>query len=124
MLKYFAAAHCQDVPAHRLSGGEAQRVALARAIAVQPSTYVFDEPFAALDIVSKYATQRAFQDWLNERPAPLLLVTHDPRDVVRFSGTVIVLENGTVTQQGATQHVMLNPQSEFAAAFFSGVRAE
>lgn len=91
--------HADAWPA-TLSGGEAQRVALARALVREPELLLLDEPFAALDAL----TRLRMQDLVNElcrahRPA-VLLVTHDVEEAVRLADRVCVLRDGRlVTDQ-------------------------
>lgn len=80
-----------------LSGGEAQRVALARALVRQPGLLLLDEPFAALDALTRIRMHDlVLALWQRHRPA-VVLVTHDVDEAVMLADRVLVLSNGAVT---------------------------
>lgn len=82
-----------------LSGGEAQRAALARALVRQPELLLLDEPFAALDALTRIRMHALVGDlWRAHRPA-ILLVTHDVREAVLLADRVLILEGGQITHQ-------------------------
>ncbi|RKK04751.1 ATP-binding cassette domain-containing protein [Pseudoroseomonas wenyumeiae] len=84
-----------------LSGGEAQRAALARALVRQPELLLLDEPFAALDALTRIRMHALVGDlWRAHRPA-ILLVTHDVREAVLLADRVLILESGQITHQTA-----------------------
>lgn len=79
-----------------LSGGEAQRVSLARALVRNPDLLLLDEPFAALDALTRLAMHRLVRDlWQRHRPA-VLLVTHDVDEALALADRVLVLEAGRI----------------------------
>jgi sulfonate transport system ATP-binding protein len=82
-----------------LSGGEAQRVSLARALVRSPEVLLLDEPFAALDALTRLAMHRLVaQLWQAHRPA-VLLVTHDVDEALGLADRVLVLENGRIVAE-------------------------
>ena len=84
-----------------LSGGEAQRAALARALVRAPELLLLDEPFAALDALTRIRMHGLVADlWRRHRPS-VLLVTHDVWEAVLLADRVLVLENGTVSFQAS-----------------------
>ncbi|TWP53042.1 ABC transporter ATP-binding protein [Lentzea tibetensis] len=79
-----------------LSGGEAQRVSLARALVRQPDVLLLDEPFGALDALTRLAMHRLVEDlWEAHRPA-VLLVTHDVDEALLLADRIVVLDEGRV----------------------------
>ncbi len=79
-----------------LSGGEAQRAAVARALVRQPELLLLDEPFGALDALTRLRMQTLLlRLWQNHRPA-VLLVTHDVDEALLLADRVLVLENGRI----------------------------
>ena len=77
-----------------LSGGEAQRVALARAMARKPRLVLLDEPFSALDRLTRLAMYEVLGDWLAEAGVPAVIVTHDEREAERFASATIAFVDG------------------------------
>jgi sulfonate transport system ATP-binding protein len=84
-----------------LSGGQAQRVALARALAREPDVLLLDEPFGALDALTRLAAQALVQQlWATARPA-VLMVTHDVDEAVLLADRALVLDGGRISYQTA-----------------------
>jgi sulfonate transport system ATP-binding protein len=79
-----------------LSGGEAQRVALARALVRRPDLLLLDEPFAALDALTRIRMQALVADLVYEHRPAVLLVTHDVDEAILLADRVAVLQDGTV----------------------------
>jgi sulfonate transport system ATP-binding protein len=87
-----------------LSGGEAQRVSLARALVREPDVLLLDEPFGALDALTRLAMHHLVEDlWTRHRPA-VLLVTHDVDEALLLADRILVLDEGRIV---ATHHVDL-----------------
>ncbi|MFC0041363.1 ABC transporter ATP-binding protein [Actinomadura rayongensis] len=88
---------------HTLSGGEAQRVALARALVREPELLLLDEPFAALDALTRLKMQDLVGDLVRRHRPAVLLVTHDVDEAVRLADRVAVLKDGDlVTDETVT----------------------
>ncbi len=86
-----------------LSGGEAQRTALARALVREPSLLLLDEPFSALDALTRIAMHRlVLRLWESHRPA-VLLVTHDVDEALVLADRVLVLASGRITFSGQVE---------------------
>jgi ABC-type Fe3+/spermidine/putrescine transport system ATPase subunit len=100
-----------------LSGGQQQRVALARAIATQPKFLFLDEPFAGLDLVMKTHLLTEISELASQRQFTLLLVTHDPVEVVSLCHSAIVLEQGQVVEAEQLESLLQNPKSETLKVF-------
>ncbi|GAC1572815.1 MAG: ATP-binding cassette domain-containing protein [Candidatus Elarobacter sp.] len=80
-----------------LSGGERQRVALARALAWTPRALLLDEPFAALDALTRTRVREELRLTLAALDIPVVLVTHDESDIATFDAPLVRLERGAVT---------------------------
>ena len=100
---------------NELSGGEAQRVALARTLATEPRLLLLDEPLAALDVTTRTSLRRSLANHLGAYSGPRLLITHDPTDAFILADRVVVVENGTMIQQGTPDELLRHPQSAYVA---------
>jgi sulfonate transport system ATP-binding protein len=102
-----------------LSGGEAQRVSLARALVREPGLLLLDEPFAALDALTRLAMYRLVnQLWERHRPA-VLLVTHDVDEALALADRVLVLEAGRIAAEHAERPTSSAQQAELRARVLS-----
>jgi molybdate transport system ATP-binding protein len=98
-----------------LSGGQAQRVALARALAVEPRLLLLDEPLAALDAVTRPGVRRELREHLAAVGGVRVLVTHDPVDAMVLADRIVVLEDGSVTQEGTAVEISRQPRTAYVA---------
>jgi molybdate transport system ATP-binding protein len=99
----------------QLSNGQAQRVALARALAADPKLLVLDEPLAALDAAAIVAVRRELRRHLSDFDGSAVLVTHDPVDAFTLADRVVILEHGTVVQDGTFVEIAAHPRSAYVA---------
>jgi molybdate transport system ATP-binding protein len=99
----------------KLSGGQAQRVALARALATDPGLLLLDEPLAALDASTRVHIRAELGRHLREYPGHTLLVTHDPLDAMVLADHLVIVERGTVVQQGPPAQVARQPRTDYVA---------
>lgn len=88
-----------DRPAGVLSGGEKQRVALARALVTEPRLLMLDEPFSALDENLKVESRALVKELLLEVKIPVLLITHDQRDVDALGDKVSTISQGQIVEE-------------------------
>jgi molybdate transport system ATP-binding protein len=98
-----------------LSGGQQQRVAVARALARRPDILLLDEPFSAVDRVTRRGLRRELAELRRELSMPVILVTHDLDDVIRLADRMCVLNGGRILQTGAVEAVMARPGSSTIA---------
>ncbi len=103
---------------HELSGGQRQRVALARALAARPGVILLDEPFGAVDAITRAELQSAFAALREEVPVTALLVTHDLSEAARLADTIAVMREGRIEQQGTVDELLTSPDSEYVASLF------
>lgn len=104
---------------HELSGGQRQRVALARALAARPGVILLDEPFGAVDAITRADLQAAFADVRRELGVTALLVTHDLAEAARLADAAAVMRNGRVEQQGPVATLLASPATDYVAALFA-----
>ena len=103
---------------HELSGGQQQRVGLCRAMMLQPPLFLLDEPFGALDPVTRNEIQEEFLRLQNSEPRTMVLVTHDLREALRLAQRLIVLERGRIAQHGPGEEIINAPANDFVRTFF------
>ncbi|OYO28538.1 ABC transporter ATP-binding protein [Janthinobacterium sp. PC23-8] len=103
-LQEVGLAHRENAWPATLSGGEAQRVALARALVREPQLLLLDEPFAALDALTRIRMHQLILDlWRQHKPS-VLLVTHDVDEAVLLADRVLVLDQGRIAADIAIAH--------------------
>ena len=103
---------------HQLSGGQQQRVGVARALAGDPEVLLMDEPFGALDPVTRGALQQEMRRIHQLLGRTIVLVTHDIDEALRLADNLILMDGGEVVQQGTPLEMLSAPGSEFARNFF------
>ena len=120
LLDSFQLRGLEDRYPWELSGGQQQRVALARALATQPRLLLLDEPFAALDLSLRRVLRQELRTTLDQRPIPVILVTHDREEALALGNDVQVLDGGRVISQGTPLDVLGQP-GQAAVARLIGV---
>ncbi len=101
---------------HELSGGQRQRAALARALAGRPAVLLMDEPFGALDAITRSDVQTAFAALRRRLAVTTLLVTHDLLEARRVADELVVLRAGRVEQRGTMDELRRAPATPYVAA--------
>ena len=102
---------------HQLSGGEQQRVGVARALAADPELLLMDEPFAAVDPITRDALQAEIARIHRETGKTILFVTHDIDEALRLATVIAILDHGRLAQLGTPLDIVENPRSEFVRDF-------
>ena len=105
----------EDRLPHALSGGQRQRVAVARALAREPSVLLLDEPFAAVDQVTRRRLQEELVRLRRTLAAPTILVTHDLAEARMLADTLCVIHEGKTLQSGSPEDVLHRPVSAAVA---------
>lgn len=106
-----------------LSGGERQRVGVARALMLDPPILLMDEPFGALDPITRRHLQRDFlklQGALSSKKT-ILLVTHDMQEAFLLANHIAIMERGKIVQWGTPDEIRQNPATDFVADFLHQV---
>ena len=101
---------------HQLSGGQQQRVGIARALAASPSIILMDEPFGALDIITRQQLQRELKALHQLSGATIVFVTHDIAEALTLGTKVLVLDKGIIQQYDTPEMIKSNPANEFVRA--------
>ena len=102
-----------------LSGGEKQRVGILRAIIANPKILLMDEPFSALDPISKVQLQDLIKTLHNEYKMTTVFVTHDMDEAMKLADRICVLKNGKVVQIATPEVLRENPADDFVREFFA-----
>ena len=102
---------------HQLSGGEQQRVGVARALAADPDLLLMDEPFAAVDPITRDALQGEIARIHRETGKTVVFVTHDIEEALRLASVIAILDRGRVAQIGTPLEIVENPASDFVGEF-------
>jgi len=100
---------------HELSGGQRQRVALARALAGGQGIMLLDEPFGALDAITRHELRETLLAIRAARPLTVVLVTHDLREALMLASAVAVLRNGRLEQTAAPDELVKDPATPYVA---------
>jgi tungstate transport system ATP-binding protein len=116
-LERLGITHLAQRQAHTLSGGEAQRTSLARAFVLDPDVLLLDEPFSALDPLTREALIETFHRLQRQTRVTALLVTHDRLEALRLGDRVAVMDRGEILQVGTPEEVFGQPVNETVASF-------
>ena len=121
-LRQVGLAHLKDRWPHQLSGGQAQRVGIARALAVQPDLLLMDEPFSAVDALTRQALQDELVQVWQRSSAAILFVTHDIDEAVFLADTVIVLGGSPAGVSARIDIDLPRPRDRATAEFAAYVK--
>lgn len=101
-----------------LSGGEKQRIGILRALAANPKVLLMDEPFSALDPISRTQLQDLVKDLHSDFKITTVFVTHDMREAIKLADRICLMRDGKVVQIGSPEDLVNNPANDFVASFF------
>ena len=107
-----------------LSGGQQQRVGLARALAARPEVMLLDEPFGALDPLTRDRLQRSFQEIRRELDLTCVFVTHDMVEALLLGDRIAVLHEGRLEQVGTPAELIKHPASDYVAELMDTPRRQ
>ena len=98
-----------------LSGGQRQRVAIARALAADPDAVLLDEPFGALDAITRGELRASFAALRSTLQITTVLVTHDLAEAIALADRIVVMRHGSVLQDAAPAALLAAPAGEYIA---------
>lgn len=108
---------------HQLSGGQRQRVGVARALAADPELILMDEPFGALDPITRRVIQDEFRSLQKRLKKTVILVTHDLREACRLADRLALVDHGELIQFGEPAEFLERPANDFVRSFFQDASA-
>ena len=103
---------------NELSGGEKQRIGILRAIIANPKVLLMDEPFSALDPISRTQLQDLIKQLHNEYKMTTVFVTHDMDEALKLADRICILQEGKVVQIATPKEMRDNPANDFVREFF------
>lgn len=101
----------------QLSGGQRQRIGLARALAAYPPILLMDEPFGALDPITRVSIRREFKELDELKEKTIVLVTHDVREAFELADRIVIIKDGLIVQTGTPTEIINEPASDFVMDF-------
>ena len=109
-----------DRKPHELSGGEQQRIGIVRAIIAEPRILLMDEPFSALDAISRKQLQALTKELHKEFGMTTIFVTHDTDEALKLGDRIAVLQEGEIVQVADSKIILVKPANDFVADLFGG----
>jgi len=113
-----------NVYPNELSGGQQQRVGLARALVADPPVLLMDEPFGALDNVTKAKIHAEFKALDELKKKTIILVTHDVQEAFELGDRICMMDKGRIVQQGTPADLLFNPRNRFVEGFLKEQRLQ
>lgn len=107
-----------------LSGGQKQRVGLARALAADPPILLMDEPFGALDALTRASVRNEFKELDELKKKTIILVTHDIQESFELGDKIGLMNNGKLVQTGTPEELLFHPANDFVRNFFTHQRLQ
>ncbi|HXB09264.1 MAG TPA: ABC transporter ATP-binding protein [Puia sp.] len=105
-----------------LSGGQQQRVGLARALAADAPILLMDEPFGALDPITRASVKKDFKELDELRSKTTVLVTHDVQEAFELGNRIFLMDGGRIVQEGTPEDLFDRPATQYVKDFFEGQR--
>jgi osmoprotectant transport system ATP-binding protein len=106
-----------NVYPNELSGGQQQRIGLARALVADPPVLLMDEPFGALDNVTRTKIHREFLALDELKRKTIIMVTHDVQEAFELADRIVLMDNGRIVQTGTPSDLLFNPVNDFVRQF-------
>ncbi|MTH53335.1 betaine/proline/choline family ABC transporter ATP-binding protein [Bacillus mangrovi] len=105
-----------------LSGGQQQRIGVIRALAAEPDIILMDEPFSALDPISREKLQNELISLQEEMQKTIIFVTHDMDEAIKIADNIVLMKDGEVIQSGPPESILRHPANEFIKEFIGKKR--
>jgi len=109
---------------NELSGGQQQRVGLARALVADPPVLLMDEPFGALDNITRSRIQAEFKELDELKRKTIIMVTHDVQEAFELGDRICLMDKGKIVQIGTPAELLFSPANEFVADFLKDQRLQ
>ncbi|WP_374285789.1 ABC transporter ATP-binding protein [Lactococcus sp.] len=109
---------------HELSGGEAQRIGILRAIAANPKIILMDEPFSALDPISRKQLQILIKKIQKELQITTVFVTHDMSEAITLADHLAIIKSGQIQQIGSSDELITQPANAYVADFLANFKED
>lgn len=107
-----------------LSGGQQQRVGIARAYANSPEILLMDEPFGAVDAITRYQLQKELKEIYIQTGCTIVFITHDIGEALKLGTKVLVLDKGEIQQFAAPKEIVRNPENDFVRNLLAMLNGE
>ena len=107
---------------HELSGGQQQRIGVLRALAADQPLILMDEPFGALDPITRDSLQEEFKKLQKKLGKTIVFVTHDMDEAIKLADRIVIMRDGQLVQCGTPDEILLNPADEFVEEFIGKER--
>lgn len=104
---------------HQLSGGQQQRIGLARALVRDPEIMLMDEPFGAIDAITRLRLQNELMDLQQKLGKTILFVTHDIQEAFRLGDRVMIMNEGKLLQFDIPSHIVNHPADDFVRSLIA-----
>jgi len=109
---------------HQLSGGQQQRVGLARALMADPPILLLDEPFGALDPITRTGIRQEFKNLDELKRKTIIMVTHDVTEAFELGDRICLMDKGRIVQIGTPAELLFKPRNEFVSSFLEEQRLQ
>lgn len=107
---------------NELSGGQQQRIGVLRALAANPPLILMDEPFGALDPITRDSLQEEFKRLQRSLDKTIVFVTHDMDEAIKLADRIVIMKDGEVVQFDSPEEILRNPANEFVEDFIGRER--